>query len=87
MKVIGKADGSQLICIVDPGELEKFLGLYYGKMPPIKVGDTIDLAAGFNYANQISDAMKATQELITKNKSVVEAILNGMSITARIDKT
>ena len=81
MKIIGKVKDDQYICEVSHTEVEKFLGLYYGKMQRLKVGDDVDLGQGYNYAGQISDAMKKTQEFIDGNKKIVKAILDGLAIT------
>lgn len=32
MKIIAQVDSDNFICTVRHGELEKFMGLYYGKM-------------------------------------------------------
>lgn len=84
MKIIGKAAeyGDEWICTVTKSELEKFLGLYYGKMPPIKTGDVIDLGRGFDHASQICSAMKTTREFVQANQAIVTAIMQGMSIEA-----
>ena len=80
MKFIGEAGRGKYICEVSHTELEKFLGLYYGKMKEIRVGDEIDLGAGHNHAAEISDAMRKTREFIESNSKIIEAILNGMTI-------
>lgn len=84
MKIIGKAAeyGDEWICTVTTTELEKFLGLYYGKMPPIKLGDVIDLGRGHDYAAQIGSAMTKTREFVQANQAIVTAIMQGMSIEA-----
>jgi hemerythrin-like domain-containing protein len=88
MKVIGMAnDGWKhekvYICEVRHAELEKFMGLFYDKMDALKVGDSVELGKGYDYAAEISNAMKTTKEFIESNKKIVEAILNGLTITAK----
>lgn len=79
MKVIGMAKDGVYLCEVTHAEIEKFLNLYYGKMGRMKVSETIDLGKGYDYASQIGDAMRKTQEFISANQQVVTAILNGLS--------
>ena len=86
MKIIAKVDRKNYIAEIDHYEIEKFLGLYYDKMAEIHVGDTIDLSKGYNHAQEIKDAMKKTQDLISGNQKVVEAILNGMQIVTIMGK-
>lgn len=82
MKIIGKASSETYLCEVEHTELEKFLGLYYGKLNRLDVGREVDLGKGYDHASEIARAMRATQELIEKNQVVVTAILNGLSIQA-----
>lgn len=81
MKIIGIVRDRQYLCEVGHTELEKFLGLYYGKMQRLKVGDDVNLGQGHDYAGQIEDAMKKTREFVEGNKNIVKAILNGLTIT------
>lgn len=85
MKIIGIASSGydqEYVCTVHHKELEKFLGLYYGKenLKELKVGQEVDLAKGHNHAEEISIALRKTQELIKAHQPVVTAILNGLSI-------
>lgn len=82
MKVIGIANDTyqaEYICTVTHNELEKFLALYYGKMQKLKIGEAVDLGKGYDYAGQIADAMKKTQDFVQANQTVVTAILNGLN--------
>lgn len=67
-------------------ELEKFLALYYNKMPPLKIGNEVDLGKGYDYAGDIEKAMESTRKFIADNGKIVEAILNGLSIESRNDQ-
>lgn len=78
MKVIGMANGDY-ICTLDHHELEKFLNLYYNRMERLRVGDTINLGRGHDFANEAADAMRKTQDFIRVNQAVVNAILNGLN--------
>jgi len=49
----------------------------------LKVGQVVDLGRGYDFASEAKAAMKATSELIEKNKKVVEAIFNGIQIIGR----
>lgn len=82
MKIIGKGSDDKYIAEVGHHELEKFLGLYYGKLKRLEIGSEIDLGKGYQYEYDISRAMKTTQEFIEANAKVVEAILNGMKIVS-----
>ena len=84
MKVIGTITTSynpEYIVTVCHSELERFLGLYYtkDKFQHLKVGDTVDLGRGHDYAQKIADAMRKTQEFVKANQEVVTAILNGLN--------
>ncbi|MGA7811181.1 hypothetical protein [Bradyrhizobium sp.] len=78
MKVIGITDNETLICVVGHFELEKFMNLYYGKMPKLSIGDEIDLGKGYDFARDTANALRTTQEFIRANQTVVTAILNGL---------
>lgn len=58
MQVIAKVNSDTYICQVSHTELEKFLNLYYGKMPDLRVGETIDLGKGYDYQVTIVEACK-----------------------------
>lgn len=84
MKVIGTATASydpEYIVTLRHSELEKFLGLYYTreKFQHLKVGDTVDLGRGYDYTQQIANAMRTTQEFVKANQAIVTAILNGLN--------
>lgn len=85
MKVLGNAKDSY-ICLVSHAELEKFLNLYYGGLQRLQVGQTIDLSTGYDYEKQIKDALAKTEGFITANKKIIEAIINGLTITAKLEK-
>lgn len=60
MKVIGKTQehGGDYIAIVTHVELEKLTNQYYGNLSALKVGDSMDLGAGYNFRNEIQSACK-----------------------------
>lgn len=72
------------MCIVSHDELEKFMNQYYGKIKLLKVGDNVDLGKGYDFASEIKSAMKATSELINKNKGVIAAIMNGITVAGEV---
>lgn len=80
MKVIGDAGPEEYICIVGHTELEKFMGQFYGKMKHLKAGDNVNLGRGYDFSCEIKSAMRATSDLIEKNKAVIEAIINGITV-------
>ena len=79
MKVIAKTDGA-FLGEFNKSEVEKYLNLYYDKMPPIKVGDVIDLGKSYDFARDVRDAFVATEKMIKDNSAVMKAITNGVSI-------
>lgn len=87
MKIIGTSDHDSYICQVSHTEIEKFLNLYYGKKKPLTVGETVDLGKGYDYASQIGDAMRKTQEFVNANQQVVTAILNGLNFQKIAEQT
>lgn len=87
-KVIGTAGDSEIyIMEVEHRELEKFMGLYYGKMDRIKVGDVVDLASGHDHAGDIREAFAKTQAFIEANAKTINAINNGLTVLKNIPKT
>lgn len=64
MKVIGTTQerGGDYIAIVTHSELEKLTENYYGKLPSLKVGDSIDLGAGYNFRSEIQSACRAMED-------------------------
>jgi len=87
-KVIGTA-GSKSTYIMEVGhdELEKFMGLYYGKMDKMDVGDVIDLGSGYDHAGDIKEAFAKTQAFIEANAKTINAINNGLTVLKNIPKT
>jgi hypothetical protein len=88
MKVIGIASENydrRYICELDHTEIEKFMGLYYGKMEKLKIGEIIDLGRGYDFASEISTAMSKTSEFIESNKKIINAIMNGITIIKNSD--
>jgi hypothetical protein len=82
MKIIAEVSCGKYICEVEKTEIEKFLNLYYDKMATIRVGDEINLGAGYDHAEDIEQAMNTTKRFIKDNQKTVNAIMNGLTITA-----
>jgi hypothetical protein len=87
MKVIGKAGvyGDIYICEVSHSEIERFLNLYYNKLGKLKVGQEVDLAAGYEFHHKTAEALKKTQDFIKSHADVVRAITDGLLIIGRDD--
>ena len=64
MIVIGMNDQGY-ICQVSHAELEKLADKYYGNLPKLKVGDTMDLGAGHNFRRDIKDACDGMTRAVT----------------------
>lgn len=77
------------ICRVTHKELKNFLNVYYTKknrdLETLTVGDIIDLSKGYNFYHETKQALDSTQALIKSNKSVLEAIFNGIQIMGNTD--
>ena len=62
MKIIGEANRDHYVAIISTDEIEKAFDMFYGKMPAIKVGDTIDLAQGYNFRSEIQRVCSSMQD-------------------------
>lgn len=62
MQIIGKVNGDTYLAQVTHTELEKSADLYYGKLPKLDVGATVDLAAGHDYRDEIREACRSMVE-------------------------
>lgn len=58
MKVLGNGKGDTYLCEISHGELEKLTDQYYGKMKPLKIGDEMDLGAGYDFRADIRDVCR-----------------------------
>jgi len=85
MKVIATSGRKKYICEVEHHELEKFLNLYYDKLPELAVGKEIDLGKGYDFAIEAKRACDKTADLIAANKNVIETILNGITFIGNIE--
>ena len=56
MKIIGIQDSTTYLAIVEKVEIEKVFDKYYGKFGDVKVGDVIELSAGYNFRDDIKRA-------------------------------
>ena len=79
MKVIGKNEDDYIVT-VSHYELEKFMGQYYGKMDRLKIGDDVNLGAGYDYMTDTKSAMDTTRQFIKDNEKVINAIIRGLRI-------
>ena len=66
MKVLGLVNHDVYLVQVSHTELEKVFDKYYGKLDKLRVGNELDLGAGYNFRDDIKhacgemrDAMKA----------------------------
>lgn len=88
MKVIGLTQesswGNTYICVVSHDELAKCADqVYPNKLPKLKVGDTFDIGAGYNFRSDISsvcdrmknsmEAFKSAQDTMLKFANMVSA--------------
>lgn len=83
MRVLGNIKSDIYICEVSHKEIEKFLNQYYNKMSYLKTGDEIDLGKGYNFKQDTAAALVKTREFIEANKTIIESIINGITVMAR----
>lgn len=62
MKIIGEANSGHYVAIVSKDEIEKAFDKFYGKMPAIKVGDTINIAQGYDFRSEIQRVCGSMQD-------------------------
>ena len=62
MKIIGESSRDHYIAVVSKGEIEKVFDKFYGKLSPIKVGDTINIAQGHDFCGEIQRVCNAMQD-------------------------
>lgn len=86
MNIIGVAQDDTYICQISHKEIEKFLNLYYNKLGRIKVGDCVDLGRGYDFHADTINALKKTEEFVRGNKQIIEAITEGITISANTAK-
>lgn len=80
MKVIAEIGGGKYICEVNNSEVEKFMGLYYGKMQSLKVGQEIDLGKGYDFNSDTNHALGKTQDFIKSHEKIIKAIVDGVRV-------
>ena len=62
MKIIGEANRDHYVAIVSKDEIEKACDKFYGGMPAIRVGDTINLAQGYDFRSDIQRVCSSMQD-------------------------
>lgn len=87
MKLIAQIEHGKYIAEVTHSEIEKFLGLYYGKMQTLKVGAEIDLGKGHDFCRDTRAALEKTEAFIAANREVVRQILDGITVLSNIAPT
>jgi len=85
MKIIGMAE-NEYIATLSHTEIEKFLGLYYDKLKRLEVGVTVDLGRAYDYSVDFKSALSETKHFISKNRAVINAIINGLNIERLSDE-
>lgn len=73
------------VCEVSHTELEKFMNQYYNRYADFGLeflsrGDTLDLGKGHDFHRETVEAIKKTQEFLSANGAIVEALLHGFQI-------
>lgn len=85
MKVIGNTQNGY-VCEVNHSEIEQFLGLYYNKKSKLKIGEEVDLGAGYNWESKIASALRQTQEFVKETRPIIQNMMEGYSILANLSK-
>jgi hypothetical protein len=62
MKIIGEAGPGHYVAIVSHDELEKVFNKFYSQLPPIKVGEHVELSMGYNYRGEIKNVCQSMQD-------------------------
>lgn len=66
--------GDKYIAIIGHTELEKSAGKYYGNMPKLKIGDSVDIGAGYNFSSDIKSTCNSMIETMKKFENAQKAI-------------
>jgi len=82
MKVIGRVNNDKYICEVNHIELEKFMGLYYNNMKRLDIYEELDLSKGYDYYTDTMEALDETKKFIKANSKIIQAIMNGLTISS-----
>lgn len=84
MKVIGMTgERDEYLAIVTHTELEKVADKYYGKMNKLRVGDEIDLGAGYNFADRIHAAATGMSDSIKAFRRAQDTLMEFSIMVAR----
>lgn len=83
MKVIAKIDRDKFICEVSNSEVEKFMDLYYDKMPKLEVGQIVDLGKGHDFSRTTVAALNETKSFLKSHKDVIDAITSGILVMSK----
>lgn len=62
MKVIGTGANGAYLCEVSHTELEKLTDKYYGNLKPLKIGDEMNLGAGYDFRASIKESCKGMMD-------------------------
>lgn len=78
MKVLAKIESGKFLCEVSDYELRKFMKTF-GNFS-MDVGQDINLAEGYEFAQDAINAMRETQSFISSNQKIIETIAKGINI-------
>ena len=82
MKVVAIVDHKKYLCEISHVEIEKFLDLYYENLQVLRVGDSVDLSKGYNFANDMEIAVKKIEGFF----SATDAILQVLTILQQLQR-
>jgi hypothetical protein len=86
MKVIGQINDSKWIAEFTKDEIQKFQNTYYRGREDLKVGDEIDLGAGYDHAGAIAESVKAMERVIGEVEKITSAVKIGKAIKLKVTK-
>lgn len=88
MKVLGFVGERRdsYICEVSHSEIEKFLGMYYGRKDKLNIGDEVNLGCGYDHESKINSGVKKMEDLIQSSIEITEAISQGKKLVRRMNK-
>jgi len=75
MEVIAKVDSDEYICKVSHTEIEKLLNLYYGHKDQLRIGEIINLGAGYDYYSKTKKILGDAQKLFEVNEDNINHMI------------
>lgn len=75
MRIIGSVKDGVFLAEVHKYEIEKVFDKFYANMPPVQVGDVLNISAGHDFRNDIKSACVAMIEASRKFEQAQKTIM------------